>query len=144
MYASLKKIAFPLKLRDPKKLYLTTLHTEELDHWAMFKFLGQPQKKTSYLLQPGDLIQCAAGNSLSQFKTKSLLWQKPLPTYILTKKDPRFFWDWRNRKFTSKWFNSWENTVEPFHTAIFLHAPRFGDLNSKDRITESFFRWTIF
>ena len=69
----IKKIAFPLKLRDPKKLYLTTLHTEELNHWAMFKFLGQPQKKPSYLLQAGDLIQCAAGNSLSQFKTQSSL-----------------------------------------------------------------------
>ena len=143
MYASLKKIAFPLKLRDPKKLYLTTLHTEELNHWAMFKFLGQPQKKPSYLLQAGDLIQCAAGNSLSQFKTQSSLWEKPLPTHMLSKQEPRFFWDWRTRKFIGKSFNSWENTSEPFRAAIFLHAPRFGDLNAQDRIKESFFRWTL-
>ena len=143
MYASLKRIAFPLKLRDPKKLYLTTLYTKKLNPCAKFKFLGQPQKKTYYLLQPGDLIQCAAGNSLYQFKTKSSLWQKPLPRHILTKQYPQFFWDWRSHKFTSKSFNSWENTVEHFKAAIFLHSPRFGDLNSKDRIKESFFRWTI-
>ena len=45
MYASLKKIAFPLKLRDPKKLYSTTLWTNESKHWAKFRFLSCPQKK---------------------------------------------------------------------------------------------------
>ena len=143
MYASLKKIAFPLKLRDPKKIYSSQLWRKEYQSGALFKFLGQPQKKISYLLQAGDLIQCTAGNSLHQFKTKSLLWQKPLPTHLLTKKEPHFFWSYRYEELMSRSFNNWEQNQEYFNAAIFLHAPRFQDLSANDRMKESFLRWTI-
>ena len=143
MYASLKKIAFPLKLRDPKKLYSTTLWTYESKHWAKFRFLSYPQKKIAHLLQPGDLIQCIGSNSLHQFKTQSHLWQKQLPKHLLTKKPLRFIWEWRSQKFMNKTYNSWEQTTEKLNSAIFLHPPQVKDLNSKDRIKESFFRWTL-
>jgi ribosomal protein S4 len=143
MYASLKKVAFPLKLRDPKKLYAAKLLTHEAKNWALFKFLGRPQKKTSYLLQPGDLIQCLAGNSLHQFKTKSSLWQKPVPKHMLTKTEGQFLWEWHSQDYGSAEFNSWEQTGAHFNAAIFLHHTRFRDLGSKDRVKESFFRWTI-
>ena len=143
MHASLKKIAFPLKLRDPKKLYSTSLWTYPAKHWATFRFLSSPQKKISYLLQAGDLIQCASGNSLHQFKTKAQLWHKPIPTHLLTKKQVRFFWEKRSQKLNQRLYNTWEQPTEHLNAAVFLHAPRFADLNTKDRIKESFFRWTM-
>lgn len=143
MYASLKKIAFPLQLRDPKKLYLAQFADPFWGKFGMFKFLGQPQKKIAYLLQPGDLIQCTAGNSLHQFKTNTLLWQKPLPTHLLTQKAPSFIWSWRREQVVTRSYNNWEQTSPNLNAAIFLYAPRFQDLDAKDRIKESFVRWTI-
>jgi len=143
MHASLKKIAFPLKLRDPKKLYSTTLWTYRSKHWATFRFLSCPQKKIPYLLQPGDLIQSVSGNSLNQFKTTAQLWHKPIPTHLLANKKMCFFWDSRFQQLINRTYTGWEQQTDHLNAAVFLHTPQFRDLNGKDRIKESFFRWTI-
>ena len=143
MHASLKTVAFPLKLRDPQKLYANTLWTRATKHWATFRFFNHPQKKISYLLQPGDLIQCLSGNSLHQFKTKAQLWHKPIPAHLLIKKQMTFLWENRVQQLSNRVYNTWEQPTETLNSAVFLQAPRFRDLNAKDRIQESFFRWTI-
>ena len=143
MYGSLKKFAFPLKLRDPKSLYVATLLKDLPHHWGTFKFLTRPQTNISYLLQPGDLIQCSLENSLNQFKTTSFLWQKPLPAHLLTAKKKKFLWEWSSQKYVSKTFLSWEKTSEKLNAAVFLQSPSFADLHFTDRIKESFLRWAV-
>ena len=143
MYSSLKKFAFPLKLRDPYHLYDKKLWTNFSKQWTKFKFLGQPKRKISYLVQPGDIIQCATGVSSNQFKTKSWLWQKPIPSHLMTHKKKTFIWHWRFQKYVHKTVNTWEENSQTTTSAIMLHMPQFRDLNSKDRVQESFLRWTI-
>ena len=141
MYSSMKKFAFPLKLRDPYHLYDKTLWTNSFNQWSKFKFFGQPKRKISYLVQPGDIIQCATGILSNQFKTKSWLWQKPIPTHFMTNKKKKIYWNWRFQKYTHKTWNTWEQNSEITTSAIMLHMPQFNDLDSKDRVQESFFRW---
>jgi hypothetical protein len=143
MHSPLKIFAFPLKLRDPKKLYSRTSWSHLPKHWAKFKFLGRPQKKSSYLVQPGDLIQFAKDGSLNRFKVQSWLWQKPLPSHLMTLKRKKDIWAWRSQSYINKAFNSWEQNYDSGHSAVILHTSRFEDLNSKDRVQESFLRWAI-
>jgi ribosomal protein S4 len=143
MYASLKKYAFPLKLRDPKNLYASTILKNLPEHWGTFKFLDHPQTNVSYLLQPGDLIQCSLENSLNQFKSASFLWQKPFPSHLLTAKKKMFLWEWLSQKYVSKSFLTWDHGSEKVNSAVFLRTPLFTDLPSTDRIKESFLRWAV-
>ena len=55
-----------------------------------FKFLGEPKTKISYLLQAGDLIQCAAGTAFNNFKTQSAFYQKPIPKHLLVKQTKNY------------------------------------------------------
>jgi len=143
MYSAFKKIAFPLKLRDPKNLYSQKLWNKRSQYWTRLKFFGRPQKKIAYLVQPDDIIQCSSGISFNNFKTKSYLRHKPHPSHLLASKNSQFYWDWGFQQYEQKTFNSWEQDSEKVTVAIFLHAPRFLDLSSNDRVKESFFRWTV-
>lgn len=143
MYSAFKKVAFPLKLRDPKNLYSQKLWNKQTQHWTRLKSFGQSQTNIAYLVQPEDVIQCSSGISFNHFKTKSYLRQKPYPSHLLALKDSQFWWEWRFQQYEQKTFNSWEQDSEKVTVAIFLHAPRFLDLSSNDRVKESFFRWTV-
>ena len=143
MYSSIKKFTFPLKLRDPYHLYDKKLWKNSSNYWTKFKMLGQPKRKISYLVQPGDIIQCATGVFFNQFKTKSWLWQKPIPTHLMINKEKESSWYWRFQKYADKAFNPWEQSSENTTSAIMLHMPQFRDLNSNDRVQESFLRWAI-
>ena len=143
MYSYIKKLAFPLKLRDPYHLYSKKLWIHSSNQWTKFKFLGQPKRKVSYLVQPGDLIQCATGFLLNQFKTKSWLWQKPIPSYLMTHKKRKACWYWYPQKYAYSAFNHWEQHAETTTSAMMLHKPQFRDLNLKDRVDESFLRWAV-
>ena len=144
MYRGLKKLSFPLKLRDPKSLYTRTYWNFTQEDWVEFKFLGQPKKKISYLLQPGDLIQCAPGTSLNHFKTQSWLCRKPIPGHLLIQKKKNYVWHWHLEQFKKQTFKSWEQSSESIFSAIFLNSPQYRDLDMKDRIKESFLRWAMF
>ena len=147
MYSAFKKIAFPLKLRDPKNLYSQKLWNKRAglgaQYWTRLKVFCRPQRKIAYLVQPEDVIQCSSGISFNNFKTKSSLRNKPYPSHLLASKNSQFSWDWRFQQYEQKAFNSWEQDSENVTVAIFLHAPRFFDLYSNDRFKESFFRWTV-
>ena len=143
MYGGLKKLTFPLKLRDPKNLYAKTYWNYKQENWLEFKFLGQPKKKISYLLQPGDLIQCATGTSLNHFKTKSWLCQKPIPKHLMVRHKRSTDWHWYLQKFKQQISKTWEKNTESVHQAIFLQSSQYRDFDSKDRLQESFFRWAM-
>jgi len=142
MYSSLKKFAFPLKLRDPKKLYSKTLWKPHRQ-LAQYKFLGEPQKKISYLVQPEDIIQCAGGISINHFKNDPILLQKPIPSHLLTMPKDEAFWVMRLQQFQHDSFQEWEQVTNPVKSAVFLHPAQFDDLGAHDRVQESFFRWAI-
>jgi hypothetical protein len=143
MYHGLKKLAFPLQLRDPKSLYAKTYWPYAQQNWVEFKFLGQPKRKVSYLLQPGDLVQCAAGTYLNHFKTKSWLCRKPIPKHLLTQQKKNYVWHWPTQQLKHQSFKNWEQNYSSLYAAVFLHAPQYRDLNSKDRVKESFLRWAM-
>ena len=143
MYRGLKKFSFPLKLRDPKNLYAKTLWTEDQANWVELKFLGQPNKKIAYLLQKGDLIQCAEGTYLNHFKTQSWLCRKPIPRHLLHAQKKNYAWDWRTQRFRQETFRSWEQSSESIFSTVFLNNPQFRDFDSKDRVKESFWRWAF-
>lgn len=143
MYSSLKKFAFPLKLRDPKNLYCHQLWKPRRG-LAKYKFLGEPQRKVSYLVQPEDVIQCSGALFLNQFKTQPALWQKPVSPHLLPINEHEINFQWRFQKYENQSFHSWEQPSQRLTSAVVLSAPRFEDLGLKDRIQESFFRWAIF
>ena len=142
MYSSLKKFAFPLKLRDPKKLYSKTLWKPHRQ-LAQYKFLGEPQKKISYLVQPEDIIQCTGGVCMNLFRNDPVLLQKPIPSHLLTIPKNKHFWSMRFQQYQNNSFQEWEQVTDPVKSAVFLHSAQFDDLGPNDRVQESFFRWAI-
>jgi hypothetical protein len=79
---SLKKYAFPLKLRDPKKLYIE-------NHFKYFarkyKNFISPVKNPNYLLNVGDMVQCSKMSLMQGIaKTSKYLFKKPIPKHLLT------------------------------------------------------------
>lgn len=147
MYASFKQIAFPLKLRDPKELYSYIVsddyYTDFYFYGIQYKFLGVPQRKTSYLVKPGDVIQCASGMFLNDFKFNTSLFRKPLTSHLLTFTKPKAFWHFRFNRSLSKTFNSWDQIREKRTAAVMLHNPTFADLRWNDRVNEAFLKWFI-
>ncbi len=142
MYSSLKKFAFPLKLRDPKKLYSHTLWKPHRE-LAKYKFLGEPNKKISYLVQPEDIIQCTGGVLMNNFKSDFNLLQKPIPSHLLTLPKDKLVWSMRFQQYQRYSFKEWEQVTDTVKSAVFLHPVQFEDLGPKDRVQESFFRWAI-
>lgn len=142
MYSSLKKFAFPLKLRDPKKLYSHTLWKPHRQ-LAKYKFLGEPNKKISYLVQPEDIIQCTGGILMNNFKSDFTLLQKPIPSHLLTLPKDKLVWSMRFQQYQRHSFKEWEQVTDTVKSAVFLHPVQFEDLGPKDRVQESFFRWAI-
>jgi len=143
MHSSLKKLAFPLKLRDPKNLYAQTLWQPNR-RVAKYKFIWCPQKNISYLVKSNDLIQCGKGIFLHHFKHNPLLLKRSIPTHLLTGHKTKPFWHWHFQKYEEVLFNRWEQSSEHIQSAVFLFTPQFEDLDSKDRMTNFFFRWAFF
>lgn len=147
MYAGYKQNAYPLKLRDPQNLYKKTLWdiywTKDKSiktHYVKLKFLLEPLRNINYLTQPGDVILCAPGALHNKYKTNRLLWQKPIPTHLLS---------YSNVTETKNAFEKRTNAFKPFsrksqkttNVGIVLHNPKFEDLGKKDRIQKAFMRW---
>ena len=51
---------------------------------AKYKFLCAPTTEIAYLVQPGDIIQCSRGILINQFKSNSLLFDKPNLSHVLS------------------------------------------------------------
>jgi ribosomal protein S4 len=143
MYSCLKKYAFPLKLRDPKNLYRKNLWNPHVDLTKQTFFL-LPQKQISYLVQPGDIIQCAQGALSNQFKSNTFLFQKPMPAHLLVAVNTfQLKWSWQTHQMRPVISKDWDATANHMNTAVFLFNPCFKDLPIGDRINQSFFHWAI-
>lgn len=139
VYAPLKKFIYPLKLRDPMNLYKKTIWTP-FEKTAKMQFLLEPVKKIDYLVQPGEIIQCAPGALLNKFKTNSILWKKPIPKHFLTFSDlteTQKNWQYRKNKISAK------ATSENNHTimATLLFPPSYQNLLKSDRVNREFMHW---
>lgn len=145
MYAGYKQNSYPLKLRDPQNLYKKTLWQiyspiKNRTRHVKLKFLLEPLRNINYLTQPGDVILCAPGALNNQYKTNKILWQKPIPTHLLS---------YSNMTETKNVFKSRSNAFQPYsrkeqtstNVGIVMHNPTFNDLHSSDRIQKSFMRW---
>jgi ribosomal protein S4 len=143
MYSCLKKYAFPLKLRDPKNLYRKNLWNPYIDLTKQTFFLI-PQKQISYLVQPGDIIQCARGALINQFKSNPFLFHKPIPAHLLVSPNTlQLKWSWQTHQMRPIISRDWDTTANNINTAVFLFNPCFKDLPIGDRISQSFFHWAI-
>jgi hypothetical protein len=142
MHSNLKKYAFPLTLRDPKHLYSKTFWNPQR-RMAKYKFLCAPTTEIAYLVQPGDIIQCSRGILINQFKSNSLLFDKPNLPHVLSTVYTQPQWDWSAHRMENKSFDSWQEHSEHINSAIMLFNPKFKDLPVKDRVRKSFLRWVI-
>ena len=147
MYANYKYNAYPLKLRDPQNLYkkikLTVPgqdNSMNMPISAKLKFLLEPLRNINYLTQPGDVILCAPGALINQYKSNKLLWQKPIPTHLLA---------YPNLTETKNTFKARSNVISATsrkeqtntNVGVVLFNPTFADLHKADRIQRSFLRW---
>lgn len=147
MYANYKYNAYPLKLRDPQNLYKKTKlnvpgHNGEftMPMSAKLKFLLEPLRNVNYLTQPGDVILCAPGALINQYKSNKILWQKPIPTHLLA---------YSNITETKNTFKARSNVISATsrkeqtntNVGVVLFNPTFADLHKADRIQRSFLRW---
>lgn len=149
MYGSFKKFLFPLKLRDPKNLYRNSSSNAKVYSKILSitknhpKFLLEPVIKSQYLVKPGEIIYCAPGTFLNQFKTNSILWKKPIPNHYLTFSDiteTELNLNSHNQKYSHmSASNTSENKLTVFATLLF--SPTYANLNPTDRISQSFVRW---
>lgn len=152
MYAGYKQNTYPLKLRDPQNLYkktlweiyqrtprlrkVTSLHTRHVK----LKFLLEPLRNINYLTQPGDVILCAPGALHNQYKTNKILWQKPIPTHLLTYSNiTETKTSFKSRSHAFQNYSRKEQTST--NVGVVLHHPTFKDLHQTDRIQKSFMRW---
>jgi ribosomal protein S4 len=142
MYANFKLNSYPLKLRDPQNLYKKTFwqNNKKNSRQTKLKFLLEPLRNINYLTQPGDVILCAPGALQNKYKTSSILWQKPIPTHLLS---------YSHITETKNSFKSRYNTIKQFArksqtsttVGIVMHNPKFSDLHTHDRIQKTFLRW---
>jgi hypothetical protein len=139
MYSSLKKHSFPLKLRDPKKLYCVTYWNPQ-KYISKYKFVSRPQTKIAYLVQPGDIIQSRAA-LINHFKNYSFLFNKQSFSHLLSAIRTKLKWSWSSHKISEHSFVSWEQQSEYINTAFFLFNPQFKDIPYGDRMDKSFLRW---
>ena len=142
VYGQLKYLSFPLKLRDPKKLYQTNFWNPNKTI-SQFKFLLKPNKKIHYLVQKGDLIQSAKSLSINNFKNNTRLLKKPIPKHLFTITKTKFQWN-NSVKAPESYSSSKWRAPKQQTSALFLFHARFPDLALNGRIQELFFRWITF
>lgn len=146
MYAYYKQNAYPLKLRDPQNLYRKTPWNNSFSKdfkspiYTKLKFLLEPLRNINHLTSPGDVILCAPGALNGQYKSNKVLWQKPIPTHLLS---------YSNLTETKTKLKSRSNELDSFarkeqtttNAGVVIFYPTFADLHKKDRIQRSFLRW---
>lgn len=146
LHAPLKKFHYPLKLRDPLNLYKKTVLAVYEDIRKINKrklvFLP-PLTQIDYLVKPGEIIQCAPGASLNQFKTNHVLWKKPIPKHFLhfsdlteTQKD----WQFQQNKISAKATSVHNHTI----VATIIFPPSYDHLLKSDRVNRQFLNWIAF
>jgi ribosomal protein S4 len=144
LIAPLKKVIYPLPLRDPNSLYKKTL-------WKPFRrltkreFFVQPITQIKKLVSPGDIIQCTpSALFFHQFKIQQYLWQKVLPQNILSLSNLSNFFEisqiesGAHKQKVSNLSNPYiSNTI----LASMIFPPTVKDYRQNDRTYSKFLQW---
>ena len=143
MYSCFKKYSFPLKLRDPKNLYRKMLwYPNKLLNKQKFFYI--PQKKISYLVQPGDMLQCSRAILMNQFKSNLLLSDKPISSrFLLGERRSKREWRWDRHQILERFSKDFDSSTEHIKSAIVLSKAKIKNLPKGDRSHKFFLRWVI-
>jgi ribosomal protein S4 len=129
----LKKNSFPLKLRDPKNLYIGN----RFKYFAKkYKNFIAPVKNPNYVLNIGDMVQCSKMSLMQGMsKTNKYLFKKPVPKHLLSLSSGKVKWN----KYKILFKKNKENSI----AAVMLFKPNFDDISYRDRSNENFFKWMV-
>jgi ribosomal protein S4 len=140
MHADLKKLAFPLKLRDPKNLYKTTFWNPN-QRLSKYKFFLKPITKIDFLVQSNDLIQCTTAISINHIKVKPSLFYKPWPKNLFAFPKTEYVWNQGMRVARHYSFRKWQQATPQITSAMVVSQPNLIEWPEHDRVSELFLRW---
>lgn len=140
MNQHLWKIAFPLRLRDPKMVYSKNPWLKSL-HLQRFNFFLAPITNPNYIAQVGDIVYSSPHSTLNKFQANIKLFKKPIPAYLMTNKEAKFIWDAKLKMPRLISTAMWQKEGQHSLASVILFHPRFSDLEENDRITLNSFAW---
>lgn len=143
MYSSFKIYTFPLKLRDPKRLY-DTKYWNPVRWYAKSKFFLEPIFNENYIVQPSEIIQYNPGANNNLFKIHSFLFQKGIQKNILTTTPLSEYWKWKTKSKQTIQLGKYRQEITQTNSAYLTFNPQHTDLDHKnDRIKEYFLNWVV-
>jgi ribosomal protein S4 len=142
LYASLKLYAYPLKLRDPKKLYKNKYWNPQCRQ-SRYKFILEPIRKINYIVKSHEIIQYNPQGNLNKFKINSSLYNKTIPNYLLTKFETQVTLSLQLKEIKESQIRTEAQNYCYITSAFLLFEPKIEDLTKNDRIKELFLRWAV-
>lgn len=143
MYFNFKKYTFPLKLRDPKKLYCSYFWNP-VKYYSKSKFFLEPVLNESYMVQPSEIIQYNPGANNNLFKIHPFLFQRGVKKNTLVLTSSTEYWRWRTKSKLDLQIGKQRQEITQTNTAFLTFHPQHMDLdNSNDRIKEYFLNWVV-
>ena len=130
-----EKISFPLKLRNPYKLYPNIISE------SLFKFSQEPIFKIDYQVKPGDLVQCSSSMMFYNWLVNNVTLQKSIPFNFLTKNSTTLAWKWTKRDIAFKPKRWWNQKTKFTTSSIILFNPKHTDFRTTNRSKELFINW---
>lgn len=132
---------FPLKLRDPKNLYIS-IYWSPQTHYSKLNYILYPILKENYLVKQNEMIQYNNLSHLTSFKAHSFLYQKGITSNLLPTISCTNTWSWQHKSKICLQIGKFkQETTQPTNTVL-LFVPNYNDQTVKtDRIKERFLNW---
>lgn len=144
IYSNLKVHAFPLKLRDPKKLYYNECWIP-IEWYSKPKFFLDPIQNENYLVQPNEIVQYNPAATPNKFKVHPFLYQKGIQKNFLSLTPQTEYWRWRTKSILELQLGKSRQDITQTNAVFLTFDPQHADLeNREDRIKERFLSWVIF
>ena len=141
LHSKSKIYTFPLKLRDPKKIYSQTYWIAS-KWYSKGKFFLTPIRNEAYKVEQGDIIQYNPLANASKSKIQSFLFKRVLNKNILRNAEPIEYWYWNNKSRHTLNLGKNQQEIDQGNTFYLLFNSRHTDLSNKqDRIKELFLNW---
>lgn len=141
LHSKSKMHTFPLKLRDPKKIYSQTYWISS-KWYSKGKFFLTPIRNEAYKVQPGDIVQYNPLANISKNKIQPFLNKKGLNKNILRGAEPIEYWYWQNKSKHTVILGKNQQEIDQGNTFYLLFNSKYADLaNKQDRIKELFLNW---
>lgn len=136
-----KLYTFPLKLRDPKKIYSQT-YWAPAKWYSKGKFFLTPIRNEAYTVNPEDIVQYNPLANLSNNKIQPFLFKKGLNKNVLRGVEPIEYWYWQNKSKHIITLGKNQQEIDQGNTFYLLFNSKYTDLaNKQDRIKELFLNW---